>query len=97
MKRKPLLLAVSIMVTVLIIAALNVYTDYRVEKIEAQQPLVLKQRENHLAVYRAGKVLEKFETVNFCALPEFDQNMLKNGVVFENMEDIYSAIEDFDG
>ena len=95
--KKSFILFLSILVTVLIIVALNVYAGFRVEKIEAEQPLILKQEENHLTVYRAGKEIEKFTSVNFSALPEFDRNTLKKGIPFDNMEQVYSAIEDFDG
>lgn len=95
--KRPFILSLSILVTVLIIVTLNVYVDRRVEKIEAAQPLILKQEENHLAVYRADKQIEKFLSVDFSALPEFDRNALKNGIIFDNMEQVYSVIEDFDG
>lgn len=97
MNKKPLILFTAVLVTILTVVAINVYAAGRVEDMKAQTPYTLKQLEDHVAVYKGDKMIEEFDSVNFYALPSYDRNALKSGMTFENIEEIYSIIEDFDG
>ncbi len=97
MKTKLIISIVTIIITISAIASINSYAEGRVNKIKASAPYVLKQRDNHVAVDKLDEMVREFKDVNYSALPEYDRNMLKKGIEFQTLEEIYSTIEDFDG
>ncbi len=97
MKAKIIILTITLILTISAIISINSFADERVEKIKSSAPYVLKKYENCVAVYQCDELVRVFETVNYSALPEYDKNILKNGMSFSTLNEIYSVIEDFDG
>lgn len=97
LKKRVIFLVFAVILSISSVTAINSYAAKKEAEIERSQPLVLKEYENCVALYKGEKVIEVFNTVNFNSLPEYDQNQLKNGIVFQDIESVYSVIEDFDG
>lgn len=59
--------------------------------------LYLKAYENTVALYKNEKIEEIYEDIVLNALPIKDQNMLKQGILINNDEELLELLEDFDG
>ncbi len=97
MKRRLIILVVVVALSITAVLAINSFTGKLKLMAEATLPYVLREYQGSVAVYKGDKVLEIFRTVNYNSLPEYDKNQLKNGMIFKDMNEIYSVIEDFDG
>ncbi len=97
LKTRLIVLVIAVIISIASIAAINSYAGKLEQNAADLQPLILREYQGSVAVYKGDRVLEIFRTVEFNALPEYDKNQLKNGIAFENMEEVYSVIEDFDG
>lgn len=58
---------------------------------------VLKYSNGDVMLFEGENVIETFSEVNYSLLPPIDQESLSNGIEFDNLEDAYQLIEDFDG
>ncbi len=97
MKKRLMILIFIVALSIALVVTINSFTAKIKQQAEASLPFVLKEYQGSVAVYKGDKVLEIFRTVNYNSLPEYDRNQLKDGMVFQNMNEIYSVIEDFDG
>ncbi len=98
MKIKAIILTLALLISFSTILAINSYAINRKEEmIRSSLPIVLKQYYNCLAAYKGEEIIEIFKNVVYDSLPEYDQNTLKKGIAFPNIEAVYSAIEDYDG
>lgn len=97
MKSKQAIFITVIIVSVALIAAFTAVAITHQDTNIDETPYVLKAKENYLVLYKYGKEVEEFKTVNYSALPEYDRNTLKKGIEFSSIEEVYAAIEDFDG
>ncbi|MBE6766503.1 MAG: hypothetical protein IKL62_03330 [Clostridia bacterium] len=97
MKRKAIILAFSIILSFSSVLAINSYAAERKSQIiHSSLPIVLKQHHNCIAAYRGDEIIEIFTDVVYDTLPEYDRNTLKKGIPFSNIDEVYSAIEDYD-
>ncbi len=58
---------------------------------------VVKYSDGYVKLFEGENVIETFSEVNYTLLPPIDQENLSSGIEFENLEDAYQLIEDFDG
>ncbi len=80
------------------ISALIITLSYTVKtKKEHPSPWVLQSYGNNVALYNGNNIIEVYGAIMLDTLPEEDQRMLKNGIVFLTREEAVSAIEDYDG
>ncbi len=97
MKTKLIISVCIITITIIAISSINSYAVAKTNKIKAMAPYVLKVKENHIAVYKLDELVREFENVNYSVLPEYDRNLLKKGLTFETLEEVYQTVEDMDG
>lgn len=97
MKKKIPILTLSVILSISSVMAINSYAAEKIDEIKGSAPLVLREYENCVALYRGSELLEIFETVNLAALPEYDRIRLKKGIAFDSIKTVYSVIEDYDG
>ncbi len=98
MKLKIIIMSV---VAILLIGSVIAISKYGIEKNDnsnrSNLPIVLKEHNNAIAAFRGEDIIEEFPDVVFPSLPEYDRNALKRGITFESMNEVYIAIEDYDG
>lgn len=58
---------------------------------------VLKYEDGQVSLFDGDAIIETFSEVNFSTLPSADRESLSEGIIFENLDDAYRLIEDFDG
>lgn len=97
MRTKIAVLFSVIILSIVSISALEVYADRKTASLTENTPYVLTVKDNCVVITRNDKILERLETINYGALPEYDRNQLKKGITFQSEEELYSVIEDFDG
>lgn len=98
MKKKAIILSLAIVLSFSSVLAINSYAAERKAKIiHDALPIVLKQHYNCIAAYKGDEIIEIFSNVIYDALPEYDRNTLKRGIPFSDINEVYSAVEDYDG
>lgn len=97
MKRRLIILFTAVILSIVSISALGVYADRKTARLIDNMPYVLTVRDDCVVIMKNNKILEQLETVNYGALPEYDKNQLKKGMIFQSEAELYSVIEDFDG
>lgn len=97
MLKKVIIFVFVIILSVSAVMVINSHNTKKQENIERNVPYVLKNYENCVALYKGNEIIEVFQSVNFNALPEYDKNQLKKGITFNDVESVYSLIEDYDG
>lgn len=58
---------------------------------------VLKYADGAISLFEGDAVIATFSEVNYSTLPYIDQQSLTDGIEFDNIDDVYTLIEDFDG
>lgn len=58
---------------------------------------VLKYSDGSVSLFEGENVVETFSEVNFSTLPPNDRESLSQGIEFDNLDEVYMLIEDFDG
>ena len=97
MKKKIIIIFSMFLFAVSVIAGIEITKNNILKQQDNNAPYVLKVKEDCVALYKNGKELEEFSTVNYHALPEYDRNRLKKGIEFESLTAVYETIEDYDG
>ena len=97
LKIKNIILIAVILISIVSIVAITSYADSREKELSEASPYILKVYDNSIAAYKNDKVVEIFDSVNYSALPEYDRNQLKKGISFDTIDEIYIAVEDYDG
>ncbi len=58
---------------------------------------VLKSYRNCVALYKNEEIIEIYDNIVLNNLPENDKTDLENGIEFECISDVDTAIQDYDG
>lgn len=97
MKTRLVVLFTAVILSIVSISALGIYADRKTARSTENMPYVLTVKDECVVIMKNGKILERLDTVNYGALPEYDRNQLKEGIIFQSEDELYSVIEDFDG
>ena len=66
-------------------------------KAQNNARFVLKYSGGNVSLFEGDNVVETFSEVNFATLPPADRENLREGIEFDNLDEVYMLIEDFDG
>ncbi len=58
---------------------------------------VLKYTDGNISLFEGESIIETFSEINYSVLPYPDQQSLSDGIEFDNINEAYELIEDFDG
>lgn len=58
---------------------------------------VLKYADGTVSLFEYGSIVETFSEISFSTLPPDDRESLSEGIEFDNLDEVYMLIEDFDG
>lgn len=94
MKRKFLILAVVLTLTLLVVIAsfINV-----IAKENEKNAIILREYNNSVALFRGKEIIKIYDEIVISVLPESDRKLLKMGIVIDSEEQLNSIIEDYDG
>ncbi len=94
MKRKLIILAFAISLTLTVIIASLLIVN-AVGKNNNQ--LVLIAKDGYVKLMRGKDTVTVYDNIILDVLPPADVNALKDGIIIESEEQLYSIIEDYDG
>ncbi len=97
MRTRLIVLLTAVILSIVSISALGIYADRKTARITENTPYVLTVKDECVVIMKNDKILERLDAVNYSALPEYDRNQLKKGIIFQSEDELYSVIEDFDG
>lgn len=75
----------------IVLAGLKSKADNDVEKYS------LKAYKNTVALYKGEKLMEIYDGIVLDTLPEADRYALEDGIDFDDLNAVRSAVEDYDG
>ena len=89
-----MLLALLMVITVLIFLLKTV--ENKNKKLVINKEYILKASNGVVVLYLGEEIIETYD-VELEALPFSDRQLLEQGIKYKNINDVYSAIEDYDG
>jgi hypothetical protein len=92
MKKRLLILILSLTIT---IAA--VIFSYLKVSAKNSAPMILKERNGTIALYKGNKIVKIYDEIVISVLPKNDQEALYSGIIIKNEDHLNSIIEDYDG
>ena len=94
--KKVILISVIIIAAALLIVSVTLGVSMSV-KHKKNDDWVLHSYGNSVALYKGNEVYEVYSSIVLDTLPETDQKLFNNGILFMTREEAVSAIEDYDG
>lgn len=90
-------LSVSVAVLTVIASVLIVLVGLRSAPDSNADKYSLKAYKNTVALYKGEKLMEIYDGIVLDTLPEADRYALENGIDFDDLNEVRSAVEDYDG
>lgn len=92
------ILTTAVIALTAVACALLILSGMYAEKSNAEgEKYLLKAHENTVALFKENKIIKVYDEIVLSTLPESDIYTLKNGIVYEKIEDADLAAEDYDG
>ena len=92
-KKLKILLVVIVISIITILSCSSVIYYY---KAKENQPLMLKSKDNHIALYKGKQLIEVYDDININNLTDYDRKLLRNGIIIESDKELFAILEDYD-
>lgn len=94
MKKKFIILAITISITLIIVVSSLLFTNAAVKN---EEKLVLSVKDGYVVLKKGNSIITVYDDIVVDVLPDSDKEALKKGITIENEDQLYSIIEDYDG
>ncbi len=94
MKRKLLILAICVTLTLTVIIASLLMVN-AANKVSNE--LILIYKDGYVTLMRGDETITVYDNIVVDVLPPADRKALTEGIIIESEEQLYSIIEDYDG
>ena len=92
MKKKLFILVITLTITIVTV----IFSFIKVSA-SSNAPLILKERNGTVALYKGNKIVKIYDEIVISVLPKSDQEALYSGIIIKNEEQLNAIIEDYDG
>ncbi len=94
LSKKLKILLVVIVISIITILSCSAVIYYY--KAKENQPLMLKSKDNHIALYKGKQLIEVYDDININNLTDYDRKLLRNGIIIESDKELFAILEDYD-